>query len=83
MVLENTSPNSHLVRSLGNGFLCFIGNVRKVLSMKKVRAFVGVGLVGCTREEEFEFEDDTTDEEIEEEIKEWIWTYVDYGWNEK
>ena len=51
--------------------------------MKKVRAFVGVGLVGCIREEEFEFEDDTTDEEIEEEIKEWIWTYVDYGWNEK
>jgi hypothetical protein len=36
-------------------------------------------------EEEMEFEDDATDEEIEEEWKQWVWEQVgeQYGWRKK
>lgn len=34
-------------------------------------------------QEEMEFEDDTTDEEIEEEYKEWVWEQIGdrFGWH--
>ena len=32
--------------------------------MKKIRAHCGIGFVGATYEEEFEFDDDMTDDEI-------------------
>lgn len=36
-------------------------------------------------EEEMEFEDEATDEEIEEEWKQWVWEQVgeNYGWRKK
>ncbi len=36
-------------------------------------------------QEEIEFEDDVTDEEIEAEWKEWVWNQIrdDYGWRRK
>ena len=37
---------------------------------------------GNEYEEEMEFEDDATDDEIEAEWKEWVWNLIggDYGW---
>lgn len=36
-------------------------------------------------EEEFEFEDDVTDEEIDKEFTEWVWQEVgdNYSWHKK
>lgn len=36
-------------------------------------------------QDEFEFEDDITDEEIEEEYKEWVWNQIrdNFGWHRK
>jgi hypothetical protein len=38
------------------------------------------GLVGCTREEVIEFDDDITDEDLEEELKTWVWENLDTFW---
>lgn len=34
-------------------------------------------------QEEFEFKDNTTDEEIEDEFKEWVWSQINdqFGWH--
>jgi hypothetical protein len=48
--------------------------------MRKIEAYLSVGLVGCKRNEIFEVEDDATDEEIEEIIKEWVYELVEWGW---
>jgi hypothetical protein len=56
--------------------------------MKKIKVSfdLGIGYVGAKHkhEEVFEFEDNMTQEEIEEELenywKEWIWNYIDGGW---
>lgn len=45
--------------------------------MKKVHATASFGYVGATHEEDFEFEDEYTDDEIEREIWEWAEQYVD------
>lgn len=39
--------------------------------MKKIKAHCGIGFAGATYEEEFEFEDDVTDYEINDEIYDW------------
>lgn len=47
---------------------------------------LGIGLVNARRTDDFEFEvdDDATDEEIENTIQEywrdWIWNFIDGGW---
>jgi hypothetical protein len=56
--------------------------------MKKVRVkfTLGVGFPGAEHKDEinFEFDEDATQEKIEEEIeecwKEWMWNYIDGGW---
>lgn len=49
--------------------------------MKKVEFYLGIGYVGADYKEILEFEDDTTDEEIEECFKDWSDNYIDRGWN--
>ena len=48
--------------------------------MKKVKWFISLGLVGCIIEDEFEVEDDTTEEEIEELAGEVAFSVIDWGW---
>lgn len=45
--------------------------------MKKVHATASFGYVTAVHEEDFEFPDDYTDEEIENEIWEWAEQFVD------
>ena len=49
--------------------------------MKKVEFYLGIGYVGSDYKDILEFEDDTTDEEIEECFKDWADNYIDCGWN--
>lgn len=49
--------------------------------MKKIVFYVNSGYARATREEEVEFEDDATGEEIEEAYRCWVSEYT--GWYEK
>ena len=48
--------------------------------MKKIKWAVSLDLVGCDRSGTFEIEDDATDEEIEEYVKEEMSNYIDFHW---
>lgn len=50
--------------------------------MKKIRANCGIGFVGAVWKKDFEFEDDVTEEEIEEVVYEWANEKLDIGWVE-
>ncbi len=44
---------------------------------RKVMFYLGVDIAGADREEEMEFPAETTDEEIEAELKQWAWNFID------
>jgi hypothetical protein len=39
------------------------------------------GLTGCGRKDEIEIDDDSTDEQIEEAVREWFFEHNEYGWS--
>lgn len=49
----------------------------------RVKAYVNTGFVGCRHEEVLEFEDDATDEEIEEWVREWMYDRIEWGWSKE
>ena len=51
-------------------------------NMRKVRFTLSMNLVGCKREEVMEFDDDMTDEEIQEQYEQWREEQLDGGWEE-
>lgn len=50
--------------------------------MRKVHVEAQYGFHNCFHEEEFEFPDEYTDEEIEDELWEWAAQYVEIAWKE-
>lgn len=54
----------------------------KEIDMKRIRAHCGIGFVGATHEEEFEFPDDASSEEITEVVSEWADQFVESWWEE-
>lgn len=50
--------------------------------MKKIKAHCGIGFVGTVHEEEFEFEDEATEDEIADEINEWAKQFLEVWWEE-
>lgn len=48
--------------------------------MRKVKFYLGIGLVGCNHTEVMEFDDNTTEEEIEECYEEWKDEKLDCSW---
>ena len=48
--------------------------------MKKVKVFLGIGFANANREEILEFEDDATEEDIEDEVMAWVNDQIDIGW---
>ena len=46
----------------------------------KIAVWCGNGMVGGDRHDVIEVEDDATDEEIEEEAREWFWNVHEFGW---
>lgn len=51
--------------------------------MRKIHAQASFGFCGATHETIFEFEDDVTEEEIDEEVWEWATQFVDICWEEE
>ena len=55
--------------------------------MKKITAYAGIGFVNAEYEETFEFEDDVTEKEIEDEIWDWaeaeIMSNISVHWEEE
>ncbi len=45
--------------------------------MKKIKFRMSCGFAGTERSDVFEFEDDTSEKEIEECLQEWAWSYID------
>ena len=52
------------------------------MDMKRIRAYCGIGFIGATHEEEFEFPDDASSEEITEAVDEWAKQFVEAWWEE-
>lgn len=50
---------------------------------RKIEWWIEMSIQGCARSGEIEFEDDATDEEIEEMVKEEVFNTVSWGWSEK
>lgn len=48
--------------------------------MKRVEFTLSIGFVTGKHRKVMEFDDDITDEEIEQEYNEWMWNYIDGGW---
>ena len=48
--------------------------------MKIVKFYLGTGHASCSHEEILEFDDDTTDEEIEAEYQSWKEDRLDCSW---
>lgn len=48
--------------------------------MKKIRACCSIGYRGAEHKEEFEFEDEVTDDEIDDEIYEWAKQFLETWW---
>ena len=59
-----------------------MGANERMGKMRKIKAHCGIGYVGAEHEEEFEFEDDATEDEISEAVKEWAEQYLEIWWNE-
>ena len=50
--------------------------------MKKIKPHCGIGFAGATYDEEFEFDDDMTDDEINNEINDWAEQFLETWWEE-
>lgn len=50
--------------------------------MKIIKWYLNIGWANAMQEGEFEFDDNATDEEIEETIKDIVFGYIDWGWEE-
>ena len=48
--------------------------------MIKVKATCGIGFAGAEHEEEFEFDDGYTEDEMVEEVWEWAQQFLDVNW---
>lgn len=54
----------------------------EMIKVRKIKFTISIGLVGCRREDTFEFDDDTVDEEIQEAYEDWRLEQLDGGWEE-
>lgn len=48
--------------------------------MRKVKFYLGTGFASAAHEEVMEFDDDTTDEEISENFRDWYKEKLDASW---
>lgn len=48
--------------------------------MRKIRFYLSIGFATAKHVEDFEFPDDVSDEEIEEEYQEWADDYIEKEW---
>lgn len=50
--------------------------------MKRIKFYLGTGYAGCSHEEIFEFDDDATEEEINDSFEDWKNNRLDCSWCE-
>lgn len=50
--------------------------------MRKIRAYCSFGYAGATYEEEFEFEDNVSDADIDDAVYDWSQQFVEACWEE-
>lgn len=50
--------------------------------MKKIKFAIGIGLFGCTKEGVYEYPDDVTEEQLEDDFKDWVYEHLD-AWYEE
>lgn len=51
--------------------------------MKRIIAHCGIGYIGAEHEDEFCFDDNITESEIEDEIYDWANQFLEIWWEEK
>lgn len=50
--------------------------------MRKVKFTLSIGIVGAKQEETFEYDDDVSEDEIDDDYSDWVSNYIDGGWND-
>ena len=50
--------------------------------MRRIKVSVGFGFHGCEHKHVFEFDDDMSDEQIEDEVYAWACEFIDLNWEE-
>lgn len=51
--------------------------------MRKIKFYLETGFVGATHTEIVEYEDNTEDSEIEDDLEMWKESCISYGWEEE
>lgn len=51
--------------------------------MRTITVSVSMGLVGCKRSEDIEVEDDATEDDIDAQAREVMFSLIDWTWEEK
>lgn len=51
--------------------------------MRKITFWINTGFSGCDYEETMEFDDNTTDKQLDEEAKTFLTNNIDFGWCEE
>jgi hypothetical protein len=49
--------------------------------MKTIYMHLSIGYPTASKSEELEVEDDATEEEIDQQVKEWTDNYIEWGWS--
>lgn len=50
--------------------------------MRKIKFYLTIGCPGSNQEEIAEYDDDITDEEIQQDLEIWAGDYIDFNWRE-
>ncbi len=50
--------------------------------MRTLKIYLTIGFPGAMHRDEIEVEDDATEEQIEEEVRDWAMNHVEWGWTE-
>lgn len=50
--------------------------------MKKIKFSIGIGYFGCTQERVYEYPDNVTEEQLEDDFKDWVYDHLD-AWYEE
>lgn len=50
--------------------------------MRKIDVSLTIGFSGADRSDTLEVEDDATDEDIEEVVREWAFNFIEFYWKE-
>ena len=50
--------------------------------MRTISVYLSIGYSGAEREDTLEIDDDASEDQIEEMVRDWAYDYINWGWQE-